>query len=157
MDTIQDRILSKVEHAANGCWVWKKATQTNGYGSIGINGRSTLAHRASYEAFVGPIPEGMTIDHRCHSDATDCAGGKTCQHRLCVNPAHLEPVTQAENNARGLSPFATNARRTQCVNGHALDERNTYMKAGRRQCRACANERNRQWRARRAESSERAA
>lgn len=139
MKSIKERIIGAVEFTAEGCWIWTKAKQTNGYGSIGVgHSKSKLVHRASYEAFVGPIPDGMTLDHECHTEATDCEGGKTCRHRPCVNPDHLTPVTSAENNRRGLSPAAVNGRRTHCVNGHLLDEANTIVKRdGHRNCRTC--------------------
>lgn len=72
----------------NGCWIWAKATQPDGYGIANRNGKSTLAHRVYYEATKGPIPDGLQIDHLC------CI-------RACVNPDHLEAVTQDENRLRG--------------------------------------------------------
>src|SRR5688500_6362748 len=70
-----------------GCWVWTGNQATGGYSQIHVNGKSTGAHRVSYEHFVGPIPDGMQIDH-------------LCRNRLCINPAHLEPVTPLENQLR---------------------------------------------------------
>lgn len=73
----------------NGCWIWQRATTKGGYGVTDRgDGRQTTAHRVYYERFVGPIPAGLQLDH-------------LCRVRLCVNPAHLEPVTSAENNQRG--------------------------------------------------------
>lgn len=72
--------------ADTGCWVWRGRTNRDGYGKIG---RQTLAHRAYYEALVGPIPDGLTIDH-------------LCRNRACVNPDHMEPVPAVENVRRGL-------------------------------------------------------
>lgn len=68
----------------SGCWIWQRATNASGYG---ITSRG-LAHRSYYEDSVGPIPEGMQLDH-------------LCSVRRCVNPAHLEPVSNAENSRRG--------------------------------------------------------
>ncbi len=79
------RVIVKDEH-----WIWTGAKNPGGYGVIGAGARgqgNKLAHRLSYELFVGPIPEGLHIDHLCVT-------------RLCVRPDHLEPVTQAENNRR---------------------------------------------------------
>lgn len=70
-----------------GCWLWMGATQSRGYGHLRVCDRDTLAHRFSYEHYVGAIPDGLTIDHLC------CVS-------VCVNPAHLEPVTREENIRR---------------------------------------------------------
>lgn len=71
---------------ATGCWVWQRAKDQGGYGMSGKNGKR--AHRTYYEANKGPIPEGMQLDH-------------LCRNHSCVNPDHLEPVTNAENQRRG--------------------------------------------------------
>lgn len=105
------------------CWVWTGAISSEGYGRCG----SAYAHRWSYEVFVGPIPEGLQIDH-------------LCRVRKCVNPAHLEPVTQRENLLRGDGAGARFARRTHCSRGHALTPENTYAEKaspGARMCLAC--------------------
>ena len=82
------RIADHARPADNGgCWLWGLALTPKGYGRIKIRNRNVRAHRVSYEAFCGPIPSGMVIDH-------------SCRVRHCVNPAHLEPVTDAENLRR---------------------------------------------------------
>ena len=79
----------------------------------------------AYELLVGPIPEYLTLDH-------------LCRVRNCVNPAHLEPVTSAENILRGMSSPAQNARKTECLNGHAFTVENTLINViGARVCRTC--------------------
>lgn len=108
----------------SGCWLWTNRITTGGYGSFTLDGYPFPAHRASYEVFVGPIPEGMELDH-------------LCRNRACINPDHLEPVTRRENALRGLSPVSANARKTHCPKGHAYDEANTYIWRGSRHCIAC--------------------
>ena len=70
------------------CWLWTASTVTGGYGRFRYLGKLMLAHRAAYEMLIGPIPAGLVIDHLCRT-------------RRCVNPSHMEPVTQAVNISRG--------------------------------------------------------
>lgn len=108
-----------------GCWRWRNCVDKGGYGKVA----SKLAHRISYEAFIGPIPEGLTIDH-------------LCRNRRCVNPAHMEPVTNKVNVLRGISPSAKHAAKTHCVYGHELLGDNIYVDPkGRRVCRKCSRKR----------------
>lgn len=87
--TLKQRFDAKWEaDPETGCWMWTASLKRTGYGQIRVYGHYTRAHRAAYELYVGPIPEGMHIDHLCRTKA-------------CVNPAHLEPVSQAENTRRG--------------------------------------------------------
>ena len=125
------RIRSLIKISDDGCWLWQGRLTRDGYGATGAAGRSVLAHRLSYETFVGPIPEGLEIDH-------------LCRVRACVNPAHLEPVTHAENVRRGEYPREThrNGRKVACARGHALDGDNLVLEHDargrliRRRCRA---------------------
>lgn len=108
------------------CWLWYGSTNKDGYGRSGKQrqGKPYLAHRWVYEELVGPIPEGLTLDH-------------LCRNPTCVNPQHLEPVPIAENCRRGAR-----ATQTHCKYGHEFTEENTYRRAhGRRECRVCIRER----------------
>lgn len=121
--SVEERFWAKVDKT-DACWLWTAAT-TRGYGQFGFEGRVQLAHRVAWTLLVGPIPDGLTIDH-------------LCKVKHCVNPAHLEPVTIRENIVRADGTGGMNARKTHCPLGHAYDEENTYRKSnGGRECRAC--------------------
>lgn len=125
----------------NACWPWLGNTDRYGYGRFGKNAAG--AHRIAYELMVGPIPDGLSIDHLCHNADTTCAGGITCQHRRCVNPMHLQAVTNRENlrRSRHVRP-PVNAVKTHCRYGHPFDEANTYRSPrGYRECRVCRRSR----------------
>jgi len=121
-----ERLWSRVDRSdPESCWLWPGAT-SDGYGQIGIGqGERVYVHRLAYELLVGPIPQGLQLDH-------------LCRVRHCVNPAHLEPVTGWENNRRSSSPTAVNARKTHCRFGHEFTPENTYVfSTGSRRCRTC--------------------
>lgn len=120
--SIKDRLASSFD-VQGECWVWNKCRNNNGYGQIGINGKTKLAHRVSYEEYVGQIPEGLGLDH-------------LCRVRACIRPDHMEPVTQQENCKRGLGgKYPRNI--THCPRGHVYDEANTRSYKNLRNCRAC--------------------
>lgn len=96
----EQRFHERTVRAPNGCLLWLGARTSWGYGEIQADGRTVYVHRWAYEQFVGPIPEGLDIDHRCHNSDPACPGGTSCYHRCCVEPSHLEPVTKADNNRR---------------------------------------------------------
>lgn len=132
LGTLEQRFWAKADRREpDECWPWT-GTTAQGYGFVMHEGLRHYVHRWSYEHHVGPIPDGLTLDH-------------LCRNRACVNPAHLEPVTIAENVMRGESPPARNARKTHCPQGHPYDATNTSVSktTGWRQCRTCARERER--------------
>lgn len=96
------RLLAHREISPTGCWLWTGATSQYGYGWTSLRGRALVAHRVSYELLVGPIPSGCQLDHLCHNEDPTCAGGHTCLHRKCINPAHLDACAAPENVYRGL-------------------------------------------------------
>ena len=125
---IIERFLSKVAIAKNGCWEWQASCDRLGYGRF-RGGENVLAHRVSYELFVGQLKDGLDIDHLCRNTG-------------CVNPAHLEQVTTRENVwVRAINPPGKlQALRTHCPRGHAYDEANTRRRGNMRDCRTCSRE-----------------
>lgn len=126
----------------DGCWLWQGARTSagTGYGTFWDGTRTVLAHRFAYEQLVGPIQDGLELDH---------VRARGCATSMCVNPSHLEPVTHQENVRRGRAGEASgsafgrtrgalrNAEKTHCPAGHAYDEANTHVYRGRRTCRRC--------------------
>lgn len=138
-------ILARIEIGAGPCGGWRFPNDTrNGYGQVKYHGKNWLAHRLIYTLIRGPIPDGMQLDHVCHSSDPTCPGNDECEHRRCVYPAHLEIITQEEHNRR--HPMAT---KTECKNGHDLTDPANWAKnpGGWRDCRQCRNERHRRRRA----------
>lgn len=119
-----ERLTSKFL-VGDGCWEWLEAIAPDGYAHFWLDGKSRTAHRVTYELLVGQVPEGLVLDH-------------LCRVRHCVNPKHLEPVTQRENVLRGVG----NLPKSECPKGHPYSGDNLliYNRPGsspRRECRMC--------------------
>jgi hypothetical protein len=131
--TVDDRFWSKVEGGSvDTCWLWTGCMCRDGYGSFKLDkGSPRRAHRVAYELLVAEIPEGLQLDH-------------LFRVRSCVNPWHLEPVTNRINTTRGQGPEAARNRqlaKTHCKNGHQLSGSNIRTNGrGHRRCLACQRE-----------------
>ncbi|HEY9371466.1 HNH endonuclease signature motif containing protein [Streptomyces sp.] len=127
------RFWSKVSLDQSGCWLWTAGQNRNGYARF-MDSRQVnrVGHRIAYEALIGSIPEGLQLDH-------------LCRVRHCVNPSHVEPVTQRENLRRGDTITARSAAATHCPAGHPYTGDNLYINPkGHRYCRKCQLARNAQ-------------
>lgn len=118
----------------SGCWLWLGSyCKKKGYGRVTVSSSgeewSTSSHRLAYHVLVGPVPDGLQLDHLCRNTA-------------CCNPDHLEPVTGRVNVLRSQGVAAQNFRKTHCPKGHEYtpDNIRPSQKAGR-SCRACERER----------------
>lgn len=138
---IEQRLVSHRRITSNGCWEWTGSLHANGYASTGAGKRNKrkYVHRISYELWIGPIAQGMDLDH-------------LCRNRKCFNPAHLEQVTRRENALRGEGPSILarlNGAKTHCKNGNEFTPDNTRIRpTGGRACRACAKSKQAEYRRR---------
>ena len=108
--------------ADGDCWETHRKPRPTGYVYMTTGGKQYKQHRWYYEEYIGPIPEGLVIDH-------------LCRNRACCNPFHMEPVTIGENVRRGVHG---NTTKTHCPQGHGYTAKNTYRYPdGRRHCRIC--------------------
>ena len=121
--TPEERFWPKV-NKTDSCWLWTASKSSDGYGGFRLAGKMVRAHRFAYELLVGPIPDGLELDH-------------LCRVRECVNPKHLEAVTLQENIRRG-NTGKNNGNKTHCPQGHEYTEANIYITPeGKRHCREC--------------------
>ena len=132
--TTAERFWSHVDRSGgpDACWPWTANRKPSGYGQFRLCGRTHRSHRVGYEIQVGPIPDGLVIDH-------------LCRNRACQNAKHLEPVTIGENIRRGDTGKGSNpqAGKTHCPQGHPYSGDNLIIRTGKyrgRRCRACSIE-----------------
>lgn len=130
--SVRERLLDRIFiDPITVCWNWAGSKAGGGYGLILVAGRVRGVHVLSYETFIGPIPDGLEIDH-------------LCRNKGCINPEHLEAVTHRVNILRGNGITAKKAQQTICKWGHEFTPENTYATArGGRDCRACKRKQNR--------------
>lgn len=136
--TDEERFFAKVAESDDGCWLWTGGRSDAGYGSFRPrDGSASNAHRWSYQFFIGAIPDGLVLDHLCRT-------------RACVNPWHLDPVTDKVNIARGVGRDSMRkwaASLTHCPHGHEKSDANTYRSYNKKRkrwecvCRPCRNAR----------------
>lgn len=130
MDLVAEKFCARIQlDEVTGCWNWKGGIDSKGYGAFYNNGKTVLAHRFAYETNKATIPTGLVLDH-------------LCRNTKCVNPEHLEAVTDKINILRGIGPTAINIQKTFCPQGHELKEPNlvkNHLKYGYRTCKICKN------------------
>ncbi len=125
MNTI-DRLKAHTRLSTSGCWLWTGYRDRNSYGRITVDKRSRYAHRVAFTELRGPIPKGRVLAH------------VVCDRPACINPGHLEPVSNRANVLTGHGITARHARATHCIHGHRLAGENVYIDArGHRHCRTC--------------------
>ena len=126
---LSTRLLALASRTPTGCLEWTGSRSPQGYGRIrigGRNGKVAPAHRVAWETWVGPIPDGLVIDH-------------TCRNRACIEPTHLRTVSASENTMADNSESTAkiNASKESCPSGHAYSGYNLIVYRGRRYCRTC--------------------
>lgn len=127
-DKNQEELIKIINILDSGCWNWRLSKHPqSGYGNIRYKGQKMLSHRLIYTLFKEEISDGLVLDH-------------LCKNTSCVNPLHLEQVTQRDNILRGESLSARNSRKIECKNGHLLSGDNLIIDyVGARICRICRN------------------
>lgn len=122
--SIEDRLATRIViNPQSGCWEWSLHKDKDGYGNVSVNGKTRRAHVVSYETFRKQIPSGLVVDH-------------LCRNRGCINPEHLEPITNRVNVIdRAIGIIAENAKKTHCKYGH--DTLVLDPKINKRRCKTC--------------------
>jgi hypothetical protein len=138
----ENRFWSKVDvpYQPSCCWEWTGSTSPKNYGYVVIGTQTFKSHRVAYRVLIGPIPGERDLDH-------------LCRNPRCVNPDHLQPVTNAVNTRRGHGCCSRNRRKTHCKHGHEFTPENTYSpphRPGGRECKTCKRQLHREYDKRRA-------
>jgi hypothetical protein len=134
---LPERVIARLDKSGE-CWKWLGAHTSDGRPEVMVNRKMWYVYRLTYTALIGPIPEGLTLDH------------VVCQHGWCCNPSHCEPVSNGTNVTRALAiRWANN---THCPKGHEHAAWRRWRKTGTRYpyCLACSNERVKKWSAKKA-------
>ena len=125
---VEKRLARLTNKSESGCWIWLGGKQSSGHGKIRIDGKTHQVHRVAFELARGRVPAGLVLDH-------------TCKNPSCINPKHLEPVTQRVNLLRGNTIPALHAAKTHCPCGHPYSGDNLCINnRGQRVCKACKRE-----------------
>lgn len=134
---VEQRLARLTLKSDSGCWIWLGGKQPSGHGKIRIEGKTYQVHRVAFELVKGSIPKGLVLDHLCKNPS-------------CINPDHLEPVTQRINLLRGNTFAAHNAAKTHCPKGHPYSGENLKSNArGDRICIQCRRVSDRKFNAKR--------
>lgn len=141
-DSLPARIRAKIHvpEDVDDCWPWIGCISPAGYGRVYWEGRVHESHRVVQTLLVGPIPDGMVIDHMCHDPNVCAKRDRECLHRRCQNPAHHAIVTRAANALRSSSPPALNALSDRCDKGHLYVPGSFTESEGHRRCLICRRE-----------------
>lgn len=139
---METRLWTQVDKTGD-CWLWTGTLNWKGYGRFWAFGKTQGVHRVVYRlANPGRDITGVQIDHTCHNADPSCPADRTCVHRRCVNPDHLEAVDNWTNTRRSQNFMARRGSEvvdppTHCSNGHEYTEENTYRWKSVRRCRTC--------------------